>query len=133
MPWKVVGGIAAGLLVVWLGLIVALLVAGRGFERPGVREILRLLPDLVRLLKRLTGDPTLPRGVRVRVWLLLVYLAIPVDLVPDFIPVVGYADDVVIVALVLRSVARKTGPQTLARHWPGSEAGLAAVLRASAP
>jgi hypothetical protein len=42
-----------------------MLVAGRGFERPGVREILRLLPDLLRLLKRLTGDPTLPRGVRV--------------------------------------------------------------------
>jgi uncharacterized membrane protein YkvA (DUF1232 family) len=93
--------------------------------------MLRLSPDLLRLLKRLAGDADLPRGVRVRLWLLLAYLAVPIDLIPDFVPVVGYADDAIIVALALRSVARRAGPPALHRHWPGSPAGLAAVLRAA--
>jgi Protein of unknown function (DUF1232) len=59
-----------------------------------LKEALRLLPDLLRLLKRLTTDRTLPTGVRVRVALLFIYLAIPIDIIPDFIPVLGYADDV---------------------------------------
>jgi uncharacterized membrane protein YkvA (DUF1232 family) len=67
----------------------------------------------------------------VRLWLLLGYLASPIDLVPDFIPVVGYADDAVIVALTLRSVVRRAGPEALERHWPGTDEGLAAVLRLS--
>ena len=129
--WKIVVGAGVGLVVVWLALIVALLVAGRRYERPGLGGMLRLLPDLLRLLKRLAGDASLPRGVRVRLWLLLVYLAVPIDLIPDFIPVIGYADDAIIVALALRSVARRAGPQALHRHWPGSPAGLAAVLRAA--
>jgi uncharacterized membrane protein YkvA (DUF1232 family) len=127
--WKIAIGAGVGLLLVWLVLIAALLLAGRRYERPGLREMLRLLPDLLRLLKRLAGDRDLPRGVRVRLWLLLVYLAVPIDLIPDFIPVIGYADDAIIVALALRSVARRAGPQALHRHWPGSPAGLAAVLR----
>ncbi|MDI6104781.1 YkvA family protein [Actinoplanes sp. NEAU-A12] len=93
--------------------------------------MLRLLPDLLRLLERLAGDAGLPRGVRVRLWLLLAYLAVPIDLIPDFIPVIGYADDAIIVALALRSVARRAGPQALHRHRPGSPAGLAAVLGAA--
>src|SRR5689334_24696194 len=84
---------------------------------------LRLLPDLVRLVRRLAGDRTLPRGVRVRLWLLLAYLLCPIDLVPDFIPVLGWADDVVVVAWALRSVVRRGGPEALERHWPGSDAG----------
>jgi uncharacterized membrane protein YkvA (DUF1232 family) len=129
--WKVAAGAGVGLLLVWLALIAALLLAGRRYERPGLREMLRLLPDLLRLLKRLAGDKSLPRGVRVRLWLLLVYLAVPIDLIPDFIPVIGYADDAIIVALALRSVTRRAGPQALHRHWPGTPAGLAAVLRAA--
>jgi uncharacterized membrane protein YkvA (DUF1232 family) len=61
--------------------------------------------------------------------LLLGYLALPVDLVPDFIPVIGYADDAVVVALALRSVVRRAGPEALERNWPGTPDGLAAVLR----
>jgi uncharacterized membrane protein YkvA (DUF1232 family) len=129
--WKIVLGAGVALLVVWLALIAALLLAGRRYERPGLGEMLRLLPDLLRLLKRLAGDKDQPRGVRVRLWLLLAYLAVPIDLIPDFIPVIGYADDAIIVALALRSVARRAGPQALHRHWPGSPAGLAAVLRAA--
>jgi uncharacterized membrane protein YkvA (DUF1232 family) len=129
--WKVAVGAGAGLLIVWLALIAALLLVGRRYERPGLGEMLRLLPDLLRLLKRLAGDKSLPRGVRVRLWLLLAYLAVPIDLIPDFIPVIGYADDAIIVALALRSVARHAGLPALHRHWPGTPAGLAAVLRAA--
>ncbi len=67
--------------------------------------------------------------MRVRLVLLLAYLALPVDLVPDFIPVVGYADDAVAVVLVLRSVARAAGPEALERQWPGTPEGQAAVRR----
>jgi uncharacterized membrane protein YkvA (DUF1232 family) len=58
-----------------------------------LQQALRLLPDLLRLLRRLAGDRSLPRGVRVRLWLLLAYLAVPIDVIPDVIPVLGYADD----------------------------------------
>ena len=68
------------------------------------------------------------RGVwRLRLWLLLGYLAMPFDLVPDVVPVLGWADDVVVVALVLRSVVRRAGAGALERHWTGTSAGLAAV------
>jgi uncharacterized membrane protein YkvA (DUF1232 family) len=75
---------------------------------------------VLRLLRRLASDPTLPPGVKARLWLLLAYLAIPIDLVPDFIPVLGYADDAIIVTWVLRSVVRRAGLQPLQQHWPGS-------------
>lgn len=94
-----------------------------------LRELVRLLPDLLVLLKRLARDPTMPKGVRIRLVFLLGYLAWPFDLIPDFIPVLGYADDAIVVALVLRSVARRAGPAALSRHWPGTAAGLGAVRR----
>jgi uncharacterized membrane protein YkvA (DUF1232 family) len=99
------------------------------FDLAALREGLRMLPDLIRLLKRLAADPVLPRGVRIRLWLLLAYLLFPVDLVPDFIPIVGYADDAIIVALALRSVIRHAGPQAIERHWPGTSDGLTVILR----
>jgi uncharacterized membrane protein YkvA (DUF1232 family) len=61
--------------------------------------------------------------------LLLVYLALPVDLIPDFIPVLGYADDAIVVALALRSVTRRAGSEALDKHWPGSTESLQAVQR----
>jgi len=128
--WSIVVAIVAGLLVLWLALVVELLVVGRRDARSGqLKEALRLVPDVVRLLKRLATDQSLQRGVRVRLALLLAYLAMPVDLVPDFIPVIGYADDAIIVALTLRSVVRRAGPQALERHWSGSPEGLRAVRR----
>ena len=90
---------------------------------------MRLLPDLVRLLRRLAADGSLPRGVRLRLWFLLGYLALPIDFVPDFIPVLGYADDAIVVALVLRSVVRRAGAEAIVRHWPGTPEGLAALQR----
>jgi uncharacterized membrane protein YkvA (DUF1232 family) len=128
--WSAVIAVTAGLLVVWLALVAVLLVLGRRDERTGrLRDAVRLVPDVVRLLKRLAGDSTLPRGVRVRLVLLLAYLAMPIDLVPDFIPIAGYADDAIIVALALRSVVRRSGQEPLERHWPGTPEGLQAVRR----
>ncbi len=131
MSWDrwcpVLAGAAGGLVLLWLALLVALWLSRPDDVR--VREALRLLPDLVRMLSRLARDGTLPRGVRVRLWLLLAYLAFPIDLVPDFIPVLGYADDAVVVALALRSVSRRAGAEALDRHWPGTPEGLIAVRR----
>lgn len=127
MTLQIVLAVLAGLALTWLALILALLLI-----KPGgglLKESLRLLPDVVRLLKRLATDRTLPRGVRVRLVLLFAYLAFPLDLIPDFIPVVGYADDAIIVAAVLRSVVRRVGIGPLEQHWPGSPDGLAAVAR----
>ncbi|MHA7158909.1 YkvA family protein [Glutamicibacter endophyticus] len=125
--WDVLLGVLAGLLVFWLTLIVALvLVRPRGDL---LREALRLLPDLLRLLRRVAADRALPRGVRVRIVLLMLYLALPIDLVPDFLPVIGYADDAIIVVLVLRQVVRRAGIDAVRAHWPGSADGFAALVR----
>lgn len=100
MWWEAVIAVVGGLLVVWLVSVAALYVVARRQGDPGsLREALRLLPDVLRLLRRLGADPTLPRGVRWWIGLTVAYLAMPLDLVPDFLPVVGYADDVLVVAL----------------------------------
>jgi uncharacterized membrane protein YkvA (DUF1232 family) len=128
--WQLAVGVLGGLLLIWVALVIALYLAGRREDDPTrLRDVLRLVPDVVRLLRRLAADPGLPRGVRVRLVLLIVYLAMPVDLVPDFIPVVGYADDAVIVALAVRSVARAAGPGALDRHWSGTPEGLRALKK----
>ena len=62
-----------------------------------------------------------------RLWLLLGYLLFPLDLVPDFLPVIGYADDVIVVGAALRSVIRRAEPDAVRRHWPGTEEGLVAL------
>ncbi|MFH5822952.1 YkvA family protein [Georgenia sp. AZ-5] len=119
--------VAGGLTMLWLLALAALAIA-----RPRgnlLTEAVRLLPDLLRLIPRLAGDRSLPRGTRIRLWLLLAYLAMPLDLVPDFVPVLGYADDAIVVAAVLRSVVRHAGQEALDRHWPGTPDGLAAVRR----
>ena len=120
-------GLAAGLLLAWASLIVALIIAR---PRGGlVREALRLLPDLLRLLPRLAADRSLPRAVRAGLALLLAYLAFPFDVVPDFIPVLGYADDAIIVAAMLRWVVRRAGIEAIRRQWPGTEDGFAVLCR----
>ena len=128
MDWvRPVAIVVGGLVLLWL-LLVAVLWRARPDELTA-RGALRLLPDVLRLVRRLAADRSLPRGVRVRLWLLLGYLISPIDLVPDFVPVLGYADDVVVVAWALRSVVRRAGREAIERHWPGEPAGLAAVHR----
>jgi len=119
--------IAVGLALAYLALLSGLLLSRPKGNLLG--ESLRLLPDLLRLLERLARDATVPRAARVRLWLLLGYLALPIDLVPDFLPILGYADDAIIVSLVLRSAARRAGATAIRRHWPGTDDGLAALAR----
>lgn len=119
--------VVAALLLLELALLLGLWLARPDELRLG--EAARLLPDVLRLVARLARDRSLPRGVRVRLWLLLAYLASPVDLVPDVVPVLGQADDAILVVLVLRGVVRRAGRGALERHWPGTPDGLSAVLR----
>ena len=125
--WDLAIGLAGALLLAWAALVnVLAIVRPRGGL---LREALRILPDALRLIRRLAAHNTLPSGVRVRLALLLVYLAIPLDLIPDFVPVLGYADDAIIVTTVLRSVVRRAGLHTVRAHWPGSEDGFIALCR----
>ncbi|MQS17394.1 DUF1232 domain-containing protein [Streptomyces kaniharaensis] len=127
MWWDLLIAIGVGLAAAWLALLIALLLIRPKGALLG--EAIRLLPDLLRLLRRLATDKTLPRGVRVRLGLLMVYLAMPIDLIPDFLPVIGYADDAIIVAFVLRSVVRKAGIEAVRAHWPGTDDGFTALSR----
>jgi uncharacterized membrane protein YkvA (DUF1232 family) len=120
--------VVAGLVLIYLVLL-GLLWRSRSLF-PGtvsMRDALRLLPDVIRLLRRLAADPNVPRGVRVRLLLLLAYLLSPIDLIPDFVPVLGYADDIIIVAIALRSVTRRAGQDAVERHWPGTPQGLQVI------
>jgi uncharacterized membrane protein YkvA (DUF1232 family) len=128
MPWwSLLLSIACAAAAVWLILAVTLW-ASRP-DAVSMRDALRLLPDVVRLIKGLATDPGVPRMVRVELVLVLAFMASPIDLIPDFIPVIGMADDVILVALVLRSVTRIAGPAALTKHWPGTPEGLSAVSR----
>src|SRR5215813_5238015 len=127
MWWDILIALGAGIFAGWLALLIALVLIRP--EGPLLAEAMRLLPDLLRLVRRLAADTGLPRGVRVRLALLMVYLALPVDLIPDFLPVIGYADDAIIVALVLRGVVRRAGIEAVRAHWPGTEDGFAALTR----
>jgi uncharacterized membrane protein YkvA (DUF1232 family) len=108
MAARLLLGIGLSLLLLWAALLATLAVV-----RPkgsSLREAVRLLPDTLRLLQSIARDRSLEKSIRVRLWLLFAYMAFPIDLVPDFIPVLGYADDAIIVALVLRGVVRRAGP-----------------------
>ncbi|PYD00189.1 DUF1232 domain-containing protein [Microbacterium esteraromaticum] len=128
MPWwaQTLIGIGIALLASWLALLITLALARP--KGPVLREALRLLPDLLRLLRSLATDPSLPRGVRVRLGALILYLAFPIDLIPDFIPVLGYADDAIVVMLVLRSTVRRAGLDAVRAHWPGTDGGFEALV-----
>jgi len=79
-------------------------------------------------MKRLVQDERVPRRAKWPLLLLVPYLASPIDLIPDFIPVLGQLDDAVLDALALRRVVRHAGPDVVSERWPGSERGLRVVL-----
>ena len=125
MPLRWLLGVPAALALAWVAFVAGLAVLRpRGID---LREASRLVPDVARLVRRLAGDASLPRGVRRRLAFVVAYVAFPIDLVPDVVPVLGYADDVVVIALGLRSVVRRAGPAAVERHWTGTPAGLALV------
>ena len=119
--------VAATLLAAWLLLVTALIV-GRAKGVPAT-EGLRVLPDVLRLLRRLAADPALPRPVRARAWIALAWLLSPIDLIPEFLPVIGPADDIIVVTVLLRSMIRRAGPEAVQRHWSGTPQGLAVLAR----
>jgi len=131
MTWsEALAGIVGALVLAYVAALAGMLLYAR--RHPGVlglRDALRSVPDLLVLLKRILADPAAGLAPRALVVILLLYLVCPIDLVPDFIPVIGYADDVLVVAWILRLVVRAAGPAPLRRHWPGNEAGLRAIER----
>ena len=117
------------LVAVYVALIAALVIGNRQWD---VRMIAKLVPYCAILFKRLLEDPRVPRRWKVWSAFALVYLALPFDLVPDFIPVLGQLDDAIVVALVLRGLLRSAGPQLMREHWPGPAALLVPLERFAA-
>lgn len=126
MSWGWLVWAALIVVVIYGSVVVGFWITGR---RQDAAAFARFVPDCVLLFARLTRDPRLPRRHRVLLLGVTAYLAMPIDLIPDFIPVAGQLDDVVIVALVLRSFVRGGGEPVVREHWPGPESSLALVLR----
>jgi uncharacterized membrane protein YkvA (DUF1232 family) len=98
-------------------------------ERNDARALVRFIPDCVVLVTRLARDARVPRRRKLLLLAGIGYLATPFDFVPDFIPILGQIDDVIVVALVLRSFIRSSGESLVRESWPGSEESLALILR----
>ena len=113
---------------VYLLVVAVLFVIGR---RTAAKEIALLLPNLVVLFKGLAGDPRVSRRSKSLLLLGVVWFASPIDLIPEFIPILGPLDDAVIAALVLRHIVRKAGPDIVAQHWRGDATTLQRLLRYS--
>jgi uncharacterized membrane protein YkvA (DUF1232 family) len=117
--------VAIGLYALFLA---GLALAGRG---PEARVLARLVPECLVLARGLLGDREVPPRCKLALVGLVAYLASPIDLVPDFLPVIGVLDDAIVVVLTLRWILRSAGPARVTRHWRGSARGLELVLRAA--
>jgi uncharacterized membrane protein YkvA (DUF1232 family) len=113
------------LIAVWLALILALIVLG---QRAMARELAALVPNLTRLFAGLLRDPRVPLRAKLVLGVTVVYLAIPIDLVPDFVPIAGALDDAIVAAFALRFVIGATTPEVVAQHWRGDPATLRRIL-----
>jgi uncharacterized membrane protein YkvA (DUF1232 family) len=112
-------------LVVWIGLIVLLIVLGR---RALARELVTLVPNLARLFAGLVRDPRVPLRAKFVLGATTLYLAMPIDLIPDFIPIAGSLDDAIVAAFALRFVVGASSPEIVAEHWQGDPATLRRIL-----
>ena len=117
-------GVAAG---IWLILIASLAIAGK---RSAARELVTLVPNLALLFKGLLRDPRVSRGSKLLVGFAAAWMASPIDLIPEFIPVAGPLDDVIVAALVLRHLLRSAGSDVVREHWRGDPAVLDRILGA---
>jgi len=125
---------ASPLLAVIVGLIAlwaALLVLFWALRPRGVpaRDIVKVVPDVLRLLRGLLVDRQTPLDVRLVLMGLLAWIISPVDLIPEFIPVLGPLDDVVVAVVAMRYVRRRLGVDTLRARWPGTANGFTLLLR----
>jgi uncharacterized membrane protein YkvA (DUF1232 family) len=110
---------------------VAIFTAGVLAVRRGTapRELGSLVPNLARLLPQLLHDRSIPLRVRARIMIAVAYNAQPINLIPDFVPVIGLRDNVLVVGWALRNTVRRAGREAIVRHWNGSPEGLAALYR----
>jgi uncharacterized membrane protein YkvA (DUF1232 family) len=113
---------------IYVAVVIALIVAGR---KVLAKELALLVPNLALLFKDLLRDPAVPRGPKVALAIGAVWLASPIDLLPEFLPVLGPLDDAVVAALVLRYLVRRSGPEVVRRHWRGDPRTLEMILRAA--
>lgn len=111
----------------WLLLVVALWLHRPSRELAG--PAIRLIPDLVRLVRALFSDDATPRSVKVALGALLLYLVSPIDLVPEFLPAIGSIDDLIVSAIVLRWAGRRIGVDNLRSHWRGRPEGFELLCR----
>jgi len=119
--------ISLGVVVaVWAVFVIWLVAVGRRTE---ARALATFIPDCIALVTRLARDPRVPRRRKLLLFAVVGYLALPLDLVPDFIPVAGQLDDAIVVALVLRHFVRAGGEPLIRELWPGPERSLALILR----
>jgi uncharacterized membrane protein YkvA (DUF1232 family) len=122
--WLVV--VLGAMLALYAAFVCWLVVRGR---REDARALATFIPDCIVLVSRLAREPRVPRRRKLLLLALAGYLALPFDLVPDFIPVAGQLDDAIIVALVLRRFVRAGGEPLLRELWPGPERSLTLILR----
>jgi uncharacterized membrane protein YkvA (DUF1232 family) len=119
--WSFLFAVVVSLVAVWLLFVAILWLLRPRDVRLG--ELVRVVPDVLRLVRQLLGDRSVPLGVRVALIGLLVWLLNPIDLIPEFIPVLGPLDDVVVAVIVLRYVRRRLGDEELRRRWSGTSEG----------
>jgi uncharacterized membrane protein YkvA (DUF1232 family) len=122
------GLIVAAMLAAYAAFVLLLVLAGR---RVQARAVAGFVPDCLVLFRRLIADPAVPRRRKLVLGAMVVYLATPIDLVPDFLPGIGQLDDAILVALVLRYVLRAGGGGLLSEHWPGPASSLGLLERLS--
>jgi len=115
---------------VYAAFVAWLVILGR---RDEARALATFIPDCIVLVTRLAREPRVSRPRKLLLVALVGYLALPFDLVPDFIPVAGQLDDAIIVALILRSFVRSSGEPLIRELWPGPEQSLALILRLAQP
>ena len=113
-------------LAIWLIALAALVIAGR---RMAARRLVKAFPDLLALLRGLRKDPRVPRGAKRWLLVALMWVLFPIDLIPDFLPIIGPLDDVVVVVLVLRHLLKSTPREVIAEHWRGDPVVLEKTLR----
>lgn len=116
------------LLLAWGGLIVA---AARLPAGP-LREAVSFLPSFLTMLRRLRKDPRVPRSAKAALLVGVVWVASPIDLLPEFLPVLGPLDDILAVVLIVRFVARRVPREAFLEAWPGDPALLERFLRVAA-
>jgi len=123
VDWSIVWITVGSLIGVWLLFLVLLWIfRPRNVE---LGELLRIVPDVLRLVRDLIRDRSVPFGVRAALVGLLVWLLNPIDLIPEFIPVLGPLDDVVVAVIVLRYTRRRLGEDALRHRWLGTPDGFA--------